>query len=193
MKKLIDNANRRNFVIGTASAVVVMPLFKEIDALVNFFNSPSYAEDQVSLCTSKTIFTNMENWVFRSGNDRYFYQIEAVRIKKSSKGPEDSYQDNSISYLEAYEFTYNRSEKFFEADLEQVFSDRIIGSQRFDKSKKEIVKLKFTRDGKIKFTLKNWNNVTRVFVPQCSNGTLYGIDTDGLFWVFNLTPRLIPG
>lgn len=192
MKTSNNNFQRRDFLVGSASFLLGIPFIEKISSLVNSSTS-SNGIDQLGICTPKSVFATMEDWVTRSGNDRYFYQIEAVRIKKNSKFAQDQPHDNSISYLEAYEFTYNRSEKIFEADLEQVFSDRIIGSQRFEKSRKDIVKLRFTRDGNIKFTLKNWNNYSSIFMPKCANGILFGYDKDGLFWIFNFTQKLIPG
>lgn len=192
MKTQNKNTNRREFLIGVATLATGIPVLQGVSALQKFTPVSPIGDGEGDSCTPKSLFSNMEDWVNHSGNDKYYYGIEAVRIKQSTK-PGYPIQDNVVSYLEAYEFTYNSKEKFFQGDLEQVFSDRNIGSQRFDKNKKDIMNLKFTRDGKIKFTLKTWGNYSAFFEPQCKRGTLYGHDPDGLFWVINFTQKLSAG
>ncbi|MEZ4961976.1 MAG: hypothetical protein R2830_19265 [Saprospiraceae bacterium] len=193
MKAQNKNSDRRRFLIATAILATGVPIVQEVSAVKKFTPASPIGDNEGDLCTPKSLFSNMEDWVNRSGNDKYYYGIEAVRIKQSTKNPEDPIQDNVVSYLEAYEFAYNPKEKIFQGDLEQVFSDRNIGSQRFDKNKKDIMNLKFTRDGKIRFTLKTWGNYSAVFEPQCKRGTLFGYDPDGLFWVINFTQKLSAG
>jgi hypothetical protein len=78
---------------------------------------------------------------------------------------------------------------YFSADLTQLFSDRYNGQQPFDRNIPDILNLIFKRDGGIQYTLKSWSDYTRTFTPLCNLVSLFGYDTDGLYWFISLIQR----
>lgn len=55
----------------------------------------------------------------------------------------------------------------------QLFSDRHIGSQRFDLAKFDRTTVEISENGQMKYLLDSWSNATTIYNTTCSNGFMY--------------------
>jgi hypothetical protein len=187
--KPIKKTDRRTFLSGFTAKAIGLPLFFAVNPLENKKSEILQPKKQVQPITTQMVYSAMLNWVTNpeSGWVNY-YNVEAVRIKRTTKLPSDNKQDNYVSYMIGT-FDHNPQRMYFSTDLKQLFSDRYNGQQAFDRNKPDILNLIFKSDGSIQYTLKSWGDYVRTFTPQCNLVSLFGYDTDGLYWFISLIQR----
>ena len=188
MEKFRIHFERRHFLRSSAAFALGVPLLANLGPFQQDKVLPTDLEDQIELCSPLRIFNSIAEWVKSSPSGHTnLIKVEGVRIKKSTTEGRCFPKDHYVSFFNG-DFSYNPKGGYFQADFQQLFSDRFVGQQPFDKSKTDILNIKLFmvgQDVKVQYILKTWENHKGVFTAKCSGFSLIGYDPDGLNWVLN--------